>query len=82
MCKAILLIFIPKLKLNSSCLVEIEIFTGRTHQIRVQSNHIGHMINRTLLTRMETEKSTMKIKEQNLKNVGPKSKLKLLNVQL
>ena len=37
-------IFIPKLKLNSSCLVEIEIFTGRTHQIRVQSNHIGHPV--------------------------------------
>ena len=37
-------IFIPKLKLNSSCLVEIEIYTGRTHQIRVQSNHIGHPV--------------------------------------
>ncbi|MDB4661111.1 RluA family pseudouridine synthase [Gammaproteobacteria bacterium] len=30
--------------LNSSCFVEIEIFTGRTHQIRVQSNYIGHPI--------------------------------------
>ena len=37
-------IFRPKQKLNSSCLVEIEIFTGRTHQIRVQSNHIGHPV--------------------------------------
>tara|TARA_B100000497_G_scaffold30118_1_gene35196 strand:- start:1157 stop:2068 length:912 start_codon:yes stop_codon:yes gene_type:complete len=37
-------IFKPKLKLNSSCLAEIEIFTGRTHQIRVQSNHIGHPV--------------------------------------
>ena len=37
-------IFKPKLKLNSSCLTEIEIFTGRTHQIRVQSNHIGHPV--------------------------------------
>jgi 23S rRNA pseudouridine955/2504/2580 synthase len=36
--------FMPKLKLNSSCLVEIEIFTGRTHQIRVQSNYIGHPV--------------------------------------
>src|SRR6056300_1236082 len=34
----------PKQKLNSSCLVEIEIFTGRTHQIRVQSSHIGHPV--------------------------------------
>ena len=24
--------------------MEIEIFTGRTHQIRVQSNHIGHPV--------------------------------------
>ena len=30
--------------LNSSCFVEIDIFTGRTHQIRVQSSHIGHPI--------------------------------------
>ena len=30
--------------LNSSCFVEIEIFTGRTHQIRVQSNYMGHPI--------------------------------------
>lgn len=42
--KESLSIFVPKLKLNSSCLVEIEIFTGRTHQIRVQSNHIGHPV--------------------------------------
>ena len=37
-------VFNPKQKLNSSCLVEIEIFTGRTHQIRVQSSHIGHPV--------------------------------------
>ena len=30
--------------LNSACFVEIDIFTGRTHQIRVQSSHIGHPI--------------------------------------
>ncbi|NCX34534.1 MAG: RluA family pseudouridine synthase [Proteobacteria bacterium] len=37
-------IFKPLKKLNSSCLVEIEIFTGRTHQIRVQSSYIGHPV--------------------------------------
>ena len=31
-------------KLNSSCLVEVRIYTGRTHQIRVQSKYIGHPI--------------------------------------
>jgi 23S rRNA-/tRNA-specific pseudouridylate synthase len=33
-----------KKPLNSACFVEIDIFTGRTHQIRVQSSHIGHPI--------------------------------------
>tara|TARA_B110001450_G_scaffold245854_1_gene259358 strand:+ start:3063 stop:3980 length:918 start_codon:yes stop_codon:yes gene_type:complete len=37
-------VFKPLTKLNKSCLVEIEIFTGRTHQIRVQSSHIGHPV--------------------------------------
>ena len=36
--------FKVKKLLNSTCFVEIDIFTGRTHQIRVQSSHIGHPI--------------------------------------
>ena len=27
-----------------SCLVEVRIYTGRTHQIRVQSQYIGHPV--------------------------------------
>jgi 23S rRNA pseudouridine955/2504/2580 synthase len=30
--------------LNSTSFIEIDIFTGRTHQIRVQSSHMGHPI--------------------------------------
>lgn len=34
--------FSPKLSCDSSTLVEVEIVTGRTHQIRVHGVHIGH----------------------------------------
>ena len=37
-------IFKPLKKLNQSSLVSVSIATGRTHQIRVQANHIGHPI--------------------------------------
>jgi len=36
--------FKPLRKLNQSCLVSVNIATGRTHQIRVQANHIGHPV--------------------------------------
>lgn len=36
--------FTPIKKLNQSCLVGVNIATGRTHQIRVQANHIGHPV--------------------------------------
>ena len=36
--------FIPIKTLNKSSLVSVNIATGRTHQIRVQANHIGHPI--------------------------------------
>jgi 23S rRNA pseudouridine955/2504/2580 synthase len=36
--------FKPLKKLNQSCLVSVNIATGRTHQIRVQANHIGHPV--------------------------------------
>ena len=37
-------LFKPILKLNSCTLIEIEIFSGRTHQIRVQAESINHNI--------------------------------------
>jgi|TARA_B110000967_G_scaffold51168_1_gene52304 23S rRNA pseudouridine955/2504/2580 synthase len=36
--------FKPLQKLNQCSLVEVEIYTGRTHQIRVQAEHIGHPV--------------------------------------
>jgi len=36
--------FKPLEKLNECSLVEVEIYTGRTHQIRVQAEHIGHPV--------------------------------------
>ena len=36
--------FKPLRKLNQSSLVSVNIATGRTHQIRVQANHIGHPV--------------------------------------
>ena len=36
--------FKPIKKLNNSTLVEVQIYTGRTHQIRIHSSSIGHPI--------------------------------------
>ena len=36
--------FKPIKKLNNSMLVEVQIYTGRTHQIRIHSSSIGHPI--------------------------------------
>ena len=76
--------------LNSACFVEIDIFTGRTHQIRVQSNYIGHPIlndskygdknfNKTMspkkIKRMALHSSEIRFLDQHGTKIHAKSKI-------